>query len=159
MSSCHTEKNPPTVFLSLMVPSTSQSEWRFAIIVRYTRALNGCFSYTRIAKLVFWPEPSLCNVGYYSHRWEYQRLIFGLNSGTVCLSGTWCVLCSKLYCCNKIIIFIQLQINVARLRVVRPLLTHACTQVHRFSQRNPTDAAYLCETDVPKCVWQQRWRF
>jgi hypothetical protein len=35
---------------------------------------------------------------------------------------------------------------------VTPLLSHACTQVHRFSQRNPTDAAYLCETDVSKCV-------
>jgi hypothetical protein len=27
-----------------------------------------------------------------------------------------------------------------------------CTQVHRFSERNPADAAYLCETDVSKCV-------
>ncbi len=33
------------------------------------------------------------------------------------------------------------------------------TQVHRFSQRNPTDSAYLCETDVSKCVCQQRWSF
>ncbi len=28
------------------------------------------------------------------------------------------------------------------------LLAHACAQVHRFSQRNPADSAYLCETDA-----------
>ncbi len=26
-------------------------------------------------------------------------------------------------------------------------------------KHNPEDAAYLCETDVSKCVWQQRWCF
>ncbi len=36
---------------------------------------------------------------------------------------------------------------------------HACTQVHRFSQHSPADSAYLCETDVSKYVWQQRWCF
>jgi hypothetical protein len=41
----------------------------------------------------------------------------------------------------------------------RPPLTHICTQVHRFSKHNPADADYLCETDVSKCVWQQRWCF
>jgi hypothetical protein len=35
---------------------------------------------------------------------------------------------------------------------VVPLLSHVCTQVYRFSQHNPTDAAYLCETDVSKCL-------
>ncbi len=30
------------------------------------------------------------------------------------------------------------------------LLAHASAQVHRFSQRNPADTAYLCETDVSK---------
>jgi hypothetical protein len=35
---------------------------------------------------------------------------------------------------------------------VAPLLDHACTQVHRSSQRTPADAAYLCETDVSKYV-------
>ena len=30
--------------------------------------------------------------------------------------------------------------------------TMKSTQVHRFSQHNPEDAAYLCETDVSKCV-------
>ena len=39
------------------------------------------------------------------------------------------------------------------------LLVHTCTQVYRFSERNPTDVDYLCETDVSKCVWQQRRRF
>jgi hypothetical protein len=39
------------------------------------------------------------------------------------------------------------------------LLAHACTQVHRFSQHSPADSAYLCETDVSKYVWQQRWCF
>ncbi len=40
-----------------------------------------------------------------------------------------------------------------------PLLTHGCTQVYLFSPRNPTDTVYHCETDVSKCVWQQRWCF
>ncbi len=73
---------PPPVLLSLMVPSTRQPECRFGIIVRYTwidliplcsclspyalrvvsmRTLHGCFSYTRIVKLVFWPENYLRN--------------------------------------------------------------------------------------------------
>jgi hypothetical protein len=42
---------------------------------------------------------------------------------------------------------------------VTPLLVHTCTQMHRFSQRNPSDPDYLSKTDVSKCVWQQRWRF
>jgi hypothetical protein len=33
-----------------------------------------------------------------------------------------------------------------------PPSSHTCTQVHRFSQRNPTDAVYLCETDISTCV-------
>ncbi len=48
--------------------------------------------------------------------------------------------------------------NRARSFPVAPLLAHACTQVHRFSQRNPADSAYLCETDVSKYVWQEEWR-
>jgi hypothetical protein len=30
---------------------------------------------------------------------------------------------------------------------VVPLLTHECTQVHRFSKHNPTDTVYFCETE------------
>jgi hypothetical protein len=33
-----------------------------------------------------------------------------------------------------------------------PPLAHACTQVHRFSQHNPADTAYLYETVVSKYV-------
>jgi hypothetical protein len=42
---------------------------------------------------------------------------------------------------------------------VTPLLTHGCKQVYRSSQRNPSDVTYLCEPDVCKCAWQQRWCF
>jgi hypothetical protein len=34
----------------------------------------------------------------------------------------------------------------------RPPLVHSCTEVHRFSQRNPSDVDYLSKTDVSKCV-------
>jgi hypothetical protein len=47
-------------------------------------------------------------------------------------------------------------IGCSRSFPVDPLLAHVCTQVYRFSQRNPTDSDYLSETDVSKCVRQQR---
>jgi hypothetical protein len=51
------------------------------------------------------------------------------------------------------------QIKSSSAEFLTTLLAHVCTQVYRFSQRNPADAAYICKTDVCKCVWQERWSF
>ncbi len=37
--------------------------------------------------------------------------------------------------------------------------TRQTLPTHRFSQRNPADAVYLCESDTSNCVWQQIWCF
>jgi hypothetical protein len=161
-----------------MVSSTRQSEWRFGIIVRYhstridlipsssclspqalrvasMRTFHDWFSYTRIVKLVFWPE-------------NYMR--------KVCLSGTWCVLCWKLYrltvhqvlawhffpdsllllfCCNKII------------RSIRPRpkknpnqKVHWCCGAKKTNQKvataTPASGWIHRETNVSTCIWQSR---
>ncbi len=40
----------------------------------------------------------------------------------------------------------------------RPPHSRMCTGASVLAM-NPADAAYLCETDVSKCVWHQGWRF